>query len=116
MAEPQLSSPMEGRFAAHVAQTANREKNQRIARDALRDLMMFSNLLESDLQQLVSMADKGQPVDTRLVALMSSVRDKYHSAMSGLKTLNDEMESYAMTSLADAIQDLMYYLHQRKEH
>jgi len=97
-------------FEARFTEAAIHDKNQRIARDAQRDLMIFSNMLESELQRMRSQADKGEEIDQKLLELMISVRDKYRYATSGLSTLKNDMGIYSMISLADAIQDLIYHL------
>ena len=103
-------------FTDSFTESMTKEKNSRIARDALRDLMLFNNALESELQAINAAAQKGSTVDAELLRKMTTVKEKYNYAMSGFKAFDDEMERFALTSLADAIQDLMFYLHNRKRH
>ncbi len=98
------------------SETISQERHARVARDSMRDLMLFHNALESEIQALQSLADKGQPIDKKLLSLMSGVKEKYDYAMSGLKTLHADLECFALCSLADSIQDLMCYVHNRKKH
>lgn len=104
------------KFADNFAESIGKEKNARIARDALRDLMLFNNALESEMQSMMSAVQKGAQLDHLMFDKMTVVKDKYNYAMSGFKAFDDEMERFALTSLADAIQDLMFYLHSRKKH
>lgn len=104
------------KFAENFAETIGKEKNARIARDALRDLMLFNNALESEMQQMMSAMQKGAQLDAQLLDKMTTAKEKYNYAMTGFKAFDDEMERYALTALADAIQDLMFYLHSRKKH
>lgn len=92
------------------------EKKARIAKESIRDLMLFNNELESELHKLMMAMDKGQEVDHELIDKMTAAKEKYNYAMSGFKSFDDEMQRYALTSLADAIQDLMFHLHQGKRH
>lgn len=111
------SAPAFGKkFSEDFAETIGKEKNARIASEALRDLMLFNNALESELQQMMSAMQKGAALDHQLLDKMSAAKDKYNYAMSGFKAFDDEMQRFALTSLADAIQDLMFYIHSRKKH
>lgn len=116
MAEPETIPAFGKKFTEGFAESIGKEKNSRIARDALRDLMLFNNALETEMQSIMSSAQKGAKIDPMLVDKMTTVKDKYNYAMTGFKAFDDDMERYALTSLADAIQDLMFYLHNRKKH
>ena len=104
------------KFSGSFASSTGKEKNERIARDALRDLMLFNNTLETELQSLKLSAQKDASTDQLLIDKMTFVKEKYNYAMAGFKAFDDEMERFALTALADAIQDLMFYLHKRKKH
>ena len=90
------------------------ERHTRIAREALRDLMQFNNALESEMHAMMAAVSKGSWLDHALLDKMNVVRKKYGYAMSGFKSFDDEMQRFALTALADAIQDLMFYLHTRR--
>jgi hypothetical protein len=95
--------------------TIGREKCQRQAKECLRDLMLFNNALESELQSLGSARARGAAVDSGLLEKMALVKDKYTYAMTGLRAFDDEMQRFALSALADAIQDLMFYVHNRRK-
>lgn len=102
------------KFTDSFANTIGKEKTARIARDALRDIMLFNNALETEMQTLMSAVNKGAALDHQLLDKMTIVKEKYNYAMTGFTAFDDEMQRYALTALADAIQDLMFYLHRRK--
>jgi hypothetical protein len=116
MTDFNTNSPAGKNFAQEFADTMSKEKDARIARDALRDLMLFNNSLESEMQRINATAENGGVHDAKLMSKMALVKEKYNYAMSGFKAFDDEMERFALTSLADAIQDLMFYLHNKRSH
>lgn len=99
-------------FADHIGQ----EKDQRIARQSLRDLMLFNNALESELKHLHTQEKSGAQLDKKLIEKMQLVKEKYTYAMSGFKAFDDDMQRSALTALAESIKDLMIYLNARRSH
>lgn len=116
MADYEAAPAFGKKFADNLAESVGKEKNARIARDALRDLMLFNNALESEMHNMMLSVQKGVKLDQQLVDKMTVVKDKYNYAMTGFKAFDDEMQRFALTALADAIQDLMFYLHGRRKH
>jgi hypothetical protein len=106
--------PFGKKLTTGFAEATSREKNDRIARESLRDLMLFNNSLEIEMKNMTLASRNGMAPDQELFNKMSAVQEKYHYAMSGLKVLDDDNERCAFISLADAIQDLMTYIHQRR--
>ncbi|MCE2926551.1 MAG: hypothetical protein LW823_02745 [Rickettsiales bacterium] len=104
------------RFGDGFTETISQEKNRRIASESLRDLMLFNNALETEIRKITSEMDKGRSIDQKMLDLMCGVKEKYNYAMSGMKALDEDMERYALCALADAIQDLMYYVHNHRKH
>lgn len=104
------------KIAQDFSDTLGKEKHIRIAHDAVRDLMLFNNALETEVQSMMVAAQKGARLDQKLLDKMTIVKEKYNYAMSGFKAFDDDMQRYALTALADAIQDLMFYLHNKRKH
>jgi hypothetical protein len=98
------------------ADLVGKEKYDRIARDSLRDLMLFNNALESEMHTLRLAEQKGGKIDQQLMQKMHFAQDKYNYAMSGFKAFDDDMQRYALIALADAIQDLMIYFNSKRSH
>jgi hypothetical protein len=109
-------TPPFGKKIAGFAETIGREKDERIARESLRDLILFNNALEMEMKNMLAAAQKGAALDDDMMGKMTSVKDKYNYAMSGLTAFDDETERCAFLALADAIQDLMAYLHLKRRH
>ncbi|MDE3015860.1 MAG: hypothetical protein KGI29_02940 [Pseudomonadota bacterium] len=105
---------LDKKIIGELAQVLTRDKDTVAARDSLRDLMLFNNALQSEMKLLSDAADKGASVDAKLLDMMGSVKAKYNYAMSGFKAFSDEMERQALTALADAIKDLMFYIYNKR--
>jgi hypothetical protein len=101
--------------AAYFPETIIKEKHQRVATEAMRDLMLFNNALESEIRRFTSAMDHGRDFDTKMLALMSVAKERYNYAMSGFNSFEEAMQRYALCMLADAIQDLMFYVHNRRK-
>jgi hypothetical protein len=113
MANLGSTPPFSKKIDAGIAENIRNEKNARIAHDALRDLMLFNNSLESELKNM-TLAMANGTADQELYIKMTAAKEKYNYAMSGLRALDDHMERAAFIALADAIQDLMAYIHKRR--
>jgi hypothetical protein len=90
---------------------ANQDNFPDIARESIRDLMLFNNALESERKRLEELQKKGKLIDPLLIQKMTAVKEKYNYAMSGFKAFDDDMTRYALLALADAIGELMRYMH-----
>lgn len=95
-----------GDFAPALVQN----KHAARAHDALRDLMRFHQALQAEMASLGAAAE----ADARLLEMMAAVNVKYQCAMQGLETSSDEAERHALTSLADAIKDMMFYIYNKR--
>lgn len=116
MSDPAQAPAFGKKFVHGITDGYAGYKNERVAQDAIRDLMLFSNVLEAEMKKMVERAQKGGEMDHQLYSKMTLVKEKYAYAMSGLKAFDDTMERMAMMSLADAIQDLMMMMHSKRGH
>lgn len=88
-------------------------EDERIARNALRDLMLFHNAIQGELQKMRIEAKNGGKIDSVLYEKMLRVQNSYDYAMTGFKAFDDEMERVALLSLSEAIEDLMQFMKDR---
>ena len=88
-------------------------EDQHLARNALRDLMLFNNAIQGEMQKMRSEAKKGVLIDSALYEKMLRVQNSYDYAMTGFKAFDDEMERAALTSLSEAIDDLLKFIKDR---
>ena len=90
------------------------EKHERVARKSLHDMVVFNQAVEEEMQQMEHDKARGKNIDSELYERMAVVREKYKSAMTGFLQLKDNDQRHALITFADAIQDLMKYIHLRR--
>lgn len=105
-----------GKKNSNFSNVAGAERHARVARDSLRDLIMFNRTLEEETHRLLAEKKKGATIDQELLSKMTAAKDTYLGAMQALKESGDERSANAMIILADAIQDLMAYIHIERRH
>lgn len=92
------------------------EKNERIARGALQNLVRFGDTLESEIFEFQMDRENGKPIDDELLEKMLIVRVKYHVVMNGLMELDETSERHALLAFADAAHDMMKFMHRYRTH
>lgn len=93
------------------SQAIGHEKNERVARSALGDMLAFQKSLEADLRELKGLKEQGTVIDEDLLHKMTMVNEQYHAVMAGFSRLDDDSQRHALIVYADAVQDLITYLH-----
>lgn len=114
MSEAEPQATLSKKNISGIAESIGDQKDERIIRESLRDIMLFNNALESEMKNMMVAVHSGKPLDHDLFDKMTRVKEKYNYAMSGLKAFNDEMQRIAFVALADAIQELMVLIHTRR--
>ena len=96
---------------AHVGMTnVVTPQEHATAQAIIRDLMMFSNALQTEMYKLRGDAARGIDIDHALYEKMFQVQNKYDYAMTGFKAFDDETERRALKALSESIEDLMLYM------
>ncbi len=90
------------------------QKYERTARESLRDLVVLNEMLEGEIQRMKMLAKQGISIDQIMMGKMNSVRDKYISVMEGMRTIDSIAARHELIIYADAVQDLMKYVQQRR--
>lgn len=85
-------------------------QDQAAAKNIIRDIMMFSNALQTEMHKLRGDAARGLEIDHALYEKMFQVQNKYDYAMTGFKAFDDETERRALKALSESIEDLMLYM------
>jgi len=89
------------------------EKNERIARSSLNDMVVFQKSVDEELVQLTEEKKQGSPVDEDLVQKMTTVKGQFQSVLAGFSNLDDDSQRHALTGYADAVQDLITHLYRQ---
>jgi len=110
------ANPASNSHSTHSApaEAAGAEKHERIARESLRSMVMFSETLESEMHRMKEDDAKGLPIDRSLLDKMTIVKDKYRHVMTGFMALGDDEQRHALIVFADAVQDIVKHLHTGK--
>lgn len=115
MSEIERRASLEHQKATYGLTTAAvTPQDQAIAKNLLRDLMMFNNSLQAEMYKLRSDAAKGINIDHALYEKMFQVQNKYDYAMTGFKAFDEETEKRALKALSESIEDLMLYMNNGK--
>jgi len=96
------------------SETLDEEKNKRIAQESLRNIVVFYKALEDEMQRMMAADKKGTPLDKELFARMVTVKEKYLQVMHALQEDEDRVR-HALIVFADAVQDLMTYMHKQRK-
>lgn len=91
------------------------QKHDRIARVCLQDMLVFHDALNQEIDKLHHAGGDISQYQA-LLEKMVAVREKYSHAMCNLRESKNNRECQALIAYADAIQDLMVYLHQQRKH
>ncbi len=97
----------------HFAEELAGERNTRIAREYLSDLMVFHAQLEDEIQAVLA---REEHRGGELLARMVSAKETYLQMMHSLKHADHERQSHAMTIFADAVQDLIASMQKEWRH
>ena len=92
-------------------------RHERIARSALHDLVAFYETMEDEMSHMMSAhVEKGVPLESPLYERMVCVKEKYIHVMRGLTEDDFAAQRLALIKFADAVQDLMSYIHNQRRH
>ena len=105
-----------GRQHGTVSEAGDGEKHERIARESLRSMVMFSDTLKSEIRRLTAEEAAGAPIDRALLDKMIVVKSKYIHVMAGFMELDDDEQRRALIVFADAVQDIVKHLHTPRSH
>ena len=93
------------------------DRHARIARTSLHNLIVFHEMLEDEMRSMASeRAAQGSGFDSALFDKMAVVKEKYLHVMAGLSGDDYQRERHALIDFADAVQDLMAFVHKRRDH
>jgi len=96
------------------SETLNEEKDKRIAQEFLHDIVISYKTLEDEMQRMMAADKKGESLDKQLFAIMVTVKEKYMQALHALRE-NEDRARHALIAMADAVQDLMTYMHRQRK-
>jgi hypothetical protein len=101
--KPMFGKKSHDNFAENIG-----DKQERMARTSLSDLIAFHEQLNIKINQMCSGAT---PADPELLSCMMSVRERYQNVMRGFKDYNDELLRQALHMFADSVQDMLSHMH-----
>lgn len=90
------------------------QKNDRAAREALSSLIELDDMLSQEMQRFKLLSKNGTAIDQEKWNRMASVREKHAAIMEGLRTQDHTAARHLLIVYADAVQDLMSYIHGKK--
>lgn len=91
-----------GRFI----EALHNEKHERLARNALHDLLAFHDQLEAEILRF-SDPTCTSSMEQEVLHRMKQVRACYNEVMQGFRELETGMQQYALVRFSDALLDLM---------
>ena len=89
-------------------------RHERAARAALQELVCFYDALGDEMKRLRECERAGAAVDGALYAYMQKVDAAYLQVMQGLETFHPDRERHALIVFADALQDMIGFIHHRR--
>ena len=95
------------------SQAVSHEKNERIARASLSDIMLFQKSVDEEIKRLTDAQTAGAVIDKELFTKMLGVKSEYQKMMDGFIDLDDDRQRHALIVYADAVQDLITHLHRQ---
>ena len=87
------------------------EKNERVARASLNDILVFQKSVEKEMKKLTEKLQNGTDVDKVLLHKMRVVEEQYLNVLDGFRQHDDNSQKHALIVYADAVQDLISHLH-----
>ena len=109
-ADPVLTQKNKSGFTHVIAS----EKHEREAQRSLQDIVAFYQHIDKSMRKMLQEQSKGKVIDQDLFDRMVMVQDHYKKVMKGFLELDSNSQRHALISFADAIQDLLKYIHMRK--
>lgn len=114
------STPVSGKklsFGVADADNAPPDRHARIARASLHNLIAFYELLDEEMAAMMrDHTEHGTALDKELFDRMVAVKEKYLHVMCGLTDDDYRRERHVLIGFADAVQDLMAYVHIQRRH
>lgn len=95
------------------SQAINHEKNERVARTSLSDIMVFQKTLEEEIKYFIEEEAKGVKGDKELFAKMMAVKKAYQKILTSFAKLDNDGQRHALIVYADAVQDFITRLNRK---
>lgn len=90
----------------------NNQKNDRLARESLQELLSFNEALEHEIARLKN----SKSVDQQMLQYMNNSKSLFDAAMEAMRTQSGEQGRLALIQFADSVQDMMGYIHKMRLH
>ena len=97
------------------SQALTEDKHEIAARRSLGDFINFNNSIEKEMQRMTQERNSGAPFDSELFDKMALTQKTYKQVMTGFLELDEAGQRHALIVFADTIQDLMKYIHRRRD-
>ena len=93
-----------------ILKAISQEKNERVARTSLHDIMIFQQSMEKEIKKL-----EQSGTDTDLLKRMMKVKDHYQKVKFSFAGTDDENLRHSFIAYADALQDLITHIYRRRQ-
>jgi hypothetical protein len=98
------------------SESVNLQKNDRMARDSLRELLRFNEALDNEIARLKTDVMSHSETDAQMLRYMVTSKGLFETAMQTMRTKNGDQGRLAFIQFADSVQDLMGYIHKMRLH
>lgn len=109
--------PIQKQDAQHkgFSETVSHERHHRTAMTGLHDIIVFSKAVKKEMDIIENDVARGGNLDRDLYRRMVAVDEAYQSVMAGFMNLNDDDQRHLLIVYADAVKDLMGYVHHMRK-
>ncbi len=100
----------------NFSENINLQKNDRLARDSLRELLRFNEALDNEIARLRTNMTSHSETDAQMLHYMLASKGLFEAAMQSMRMQNGERGRLAFIQFADSVQDMMGYIHKMRLH
>ena len=93
-------------------ESVNLQRNDRLARDSLRELLRFQESVDNEILRLKAHTS----ADLQMLHYLTTTKSLFEAALQAMRTQNGEVGRLAFIQFADSVQDLMGYIHKMRLH
>lgn len=93
----------------------NQQKNDRVARESLQELLRFNDALDSEINRLKQNTNNTE-IDVQMLQYMTTSKSLFENAMQSMRIKNGDQGRLAFIQFADSVQDMMGYIHKMRLH
>ena len=100
------------------SQAISQEKNERIARTSLNDIMVFQKSLEEEMARLTEEEARGDVIDTEFFNKIVLTKNEYQKLLASFTAMDTDGHQghSALIAYADTVQDIISHLHCKHTH